>query len=156
MKLENQVVSLELAQKLKELGVKQESLFYWVAGDKEREKCPECKKAGGIIPECYYCGGTGKGAYKQNYYLYSAKECFNDGRYKDYSSFTIAELGEMLHEYITSIEPSNKGWQIIRRRVEFCTLSENNEDDCMEAYTEADARAKMLIYLLENKLITLN
>ena len=29
MKLEDQVVSLELAKKLKELGVKQESLFYW-------------------------------------------------------------------------------------------------------------------------------
>ncbi len=29
MELEKQVVSLELAKKLKELGVKQESLFYW-------------------------------------------------------------------------------------------------------------------------------
>lgn len=29
MKLEQQCVSLELAKKLKELGVKQESLFYW-------------------------------------------------------------------------------------------------------------------------------
>jgi hypothetical protein len=29
MPLENQVVSLELAKKLKELGMKQESLFYW-------------------------------------------------------------------------------------------------------------------------------
>lgn len=30
MNLENQVVSLELAKKLKELGVKQESLYWWV------------------------------------------------------------------------------------------------------------------------------
>jgi hypothetical protein len=30
MKLEDQVVSLELAKELKELGVKQESLFYWI------------------------------------------------------------------------------------------------------------------------------
>lgn len=29
MKLEDQVVSLELAKKLRELGVKQESAFYW-------------------------------------------------------------------------------------------------------------------------------
>lgn len=29
MKLEDQIVSLELAKKLKELGVKQESVFYW-------------------------------------------------------------------------------------------------------------------------------
>lgn len=36
MKLEQQVVSLELAKKLKELGVKQESLFYWKT-DEDRE-----------------------------------------------------------------------------------------------------------------------
>ena len=29
MKIESQVCSLELAKKLKELGVKQESLYYW-------------------------------------------------------------------------------------------------------------------------------
>ncbi len=29
MRIEEQVISLELAQKLKELGVKQESLFWW-------------------------------------------------------------------------------------------------------------------------------
>src|SRR5258706_5692321 len=29
MKLEDQIVSLELAKRLKEFGVKQESLFYW-------------------------------------------------------------------------------------------------------------------------------
>ena len=33
MKLEDQVCSLELAKKLKELGVKQESLFYWFDSD---------------------------------------------------------------------------------------------------------------------------
>jgi hypothetical protein len=39
MELNKQVVSLELAQKLKELGVKQESLFYW-AEVKEQNKVP--------------------------------------------------------------------------------------------------------------------
>ena len=54
MKLENQVVSLELAKKLKELGVKQESLFYWtelngepflmIVKDFEGESIPEDRK----------------------------------------------------------------------------------------------------------------
>ena len=30
MKLEDQCISLELAKRLKELGAKQESLFYWI------------------------------------------------------------------------------------------------------------------------------
>lgn len=34
MKLENQVCSIEQAEKLKELGVKQESLFYWTHSEK--------------------------------------------------------------------------------------------------------------------------
>ena len=33
MKLQNQVCSLELSKKLKELGVKQESLWYWIRDD---------------------------------------------------------------------------------------------------------------------------
>jgi len=32
MSIEDQVVSLELAKKLKEIGVEQESLFYWASG----------------------------------------------------------------------------------------------------------------------------
>ena len=36
MKLENQVVSLELAKKLKELGFEQKSLFYWDEGKETR------------------------------------------------------------------------------------------------------------------------
>ncbi len=32
MNIEDQVVSLELAKKLKEIGVEQESLFYWASG----------------------------------------------------------------------------------------------------------------------------
>ena len=35
MKLKNQVVSLELEKKLKELGVKQERYFFWISNDGE-------------------------------------------------------------------------------------------------------------------------
>lgn len=39
MKLEDQVTSLELSKKLKEIGVKQESLFYWVDNEKWSDEC---------------------------------------------------------------------------------------------------------------------
>jgi hypothetical protein len=38
MKLEQQVCSLQLANKLKELGVKQESLCFWVKRHESKEK----------------------------------------------------------------------------------------------------------------------
>lgn len=61
-----------------------------------------------------------------------------------YSAFTVAELGEMLPKTYYSQRIGNR-WGIFEDRV------------CQEIYekTEADARAKMLIYLLENKLIKL-
>lgn len=121
MKLESQVCSLELAKRLKELGVKQESLFYWkdIVGTKEG---------------CFY------------------KEV---SMYKDYhiggvdfellcSAFTVAELGNLIGAGLnTKINMSGN-------IVVFHTLHEGG----FTADTEADARAKMLIYLLENNLLT--
>lgn len=152
MKLEQQVTSLELSKQLKTLGVKQESLFYWVKGDSSRSECPDCKRAGGLIPECFYCGGTGKAEPVDNYYLYSAQECFKNGRSKDYSAFTVSELGEILPEAIFDkrglIQKTRaKGWK--------GWLVSFDNGHYQEADTEANARAKCLIYLLENKLITL-
>lgn len=61
------------------------------------------------------------------------------------AAFTVAELGEMLPEKTCWRGYSNNGnkWGF-----EF-------GDFRAEAVTEADARGKMLIYLLENKLINL-
>ena len=70
MKIENQVVSLELAKQLKELGFKQDSCFEWIWQD----------------------GG-------QAYKLRPERKGFNliDGKQNDcYSAYTVAELGEML------------------------------------------------------------
>ena len=120
MKLENQVCSLELAKKLKELGGKQESLFYWhLDGDDEWELVMEKDVFPQVLDFCY-------------------------------PAFTVAELGEMLPEEIHTFKLSD----------EFCC--ESNQPDYFPkgksnlfftADTEANARAKMLIYLLENKLI---
>lgn len=67
-----------------------------------------------------------------------------------YSAFTVAELGEMLgiycHTEKTGINTDGRDWE---------AFHPSWEDKIIVADTEADARAKMLIYLLENKLITL-
>ena len=70
MKLEDQVCSLELAKKLKELGVKQESLFYWwfVRNDMGDDV---------FVSDTKPVNGT-----------------------EYWSAFTVAELGEMLPKYI--------------------------------------------------------
>ena len=114
MKLEQQVVSLELAKKLKELGVKQDSLFY------------------------HYSQGIG-----------TADDLWERGENhiwvwdNAYSAFTVAELGEVIGAGLnTRINMSGN-------IVVFHTLYDNG----FTADTEADARAKMLIYLLENNLI---
>lgn len=137
MKLKNQVVSLDIAKRLKELGVKQESLFWWDF----RPKVGESKCDWHVMLE------------KQLENKYMAK-----------SAFTVAELGDMLPDVIKlekgnayftqekTIEPTNKKhlWEVFYEYFydEGGKISEQSD-------TEADARGKMLIYLLENKLITL-
>lgn len=103
MELNQQVCSLESAKCLKELGVKQESLFYW----------HETARLDGIN--------------NINQSKINSKYC--------YSAFTVAELGEMLREC---------------PQLNWCDLYTG---DLIFQPTEAEARAKMLIYLLENKLI---
>lgn len=112
MKLEEQVVSLELSKKLRELGVKQESLFYWKIEEDEP-------------------------------YI-----VMHNSRYKighTISAFTVAELGEMLPEKVCWRGYTNYDgkWSF-----EFGDFKAQSE-------TEAESRAKMLIYLIENNLINI-
>lgn len=137
MKLENQVTSLELSKKLKELRVPQESYFDWylMASNKYPTELRKSSK------------------------IFRAKTL-------DFcSAYTVAELGEMLPWYIKEIGGAlemqkvsniiNKEWGVIYT-VDEQTLALHDGVSVEEwADTEADARAKMLIYLLENKLITL-
>jgi hypothetical protein len=114
MKLDEQVCSLELAKKLKELGVKQDSLFWWVNGHGRFE-------------------------------LYDHPT--DD---ESISGFTVAELGAMLPKAFISWTDKvvgNECWLCDDRYVSMTT-------NYTMASTEADARAKMLIYLFENKQLT--
>jgi hypothetical protein len=71
MKLEDQVCSLELAKKLKELGVKQDGLFRWYRDSQE---------AHGHRPPIFYVSREEENSFD---------ECMAD-------AFTVVELVEML------------------------------------------------------------
>lgn len=129
MNLEEQVCSLELSKKLKELGVKQESQFYWIEGEKEHYLC---MKRNTIYYDI------------NNLIPLNLKLCKDD---KIYSAFTVAELGEILPVFYKS----HKFFDLW-----YCEYTDqyNHVDRCT-AETEADARAKMKIYLIENKLVVI-
>ncbi|UPJ35834.1 hypothetical protein IVB45_02140 [Bradyrhizobium sp. 4] len=123
MKLEQQVCSLDLAKKLKELGVKWESAFSWI----EHED----------------------GEWRLLRFGIEGTICV--------AAFTVAELGEMMpgnfggHYVLTQ-----KGLMGNRYYSTLMRLQDSTEAYKIEEKTEADARAKMLIYAIENKLIELN
>lgn len=127
MKIEQQVTSLEISKKLKELGVKQESYFHWYQG----------------IQGIWSLGDTTdmmNGAVDVGR---STAPQFNS-----YSAFTVAELGEMLpSDFRFTTEIGNWVGGHVR-------IGSFDIVDLFFADTEADARGKILIYLLENNLIT--
>lgn len=120
MKIEDQVCSLEYAEKIKKLGVPQKSYFYWIHW---REGVDDISGWG-------------------------VNHMENDPMTIDVSAFTVAELGEMLKGFIlpkwSKIE---KSWlqDIIRQ------FSCSMPKDWIYSDTEANARAKMLIWLIKNK-----
>jgi hypothetical protein len=70
------------------------------------------------------------------------------------SAFTVAELGEMLEaNWCNSFKANPKAAQNQEGLSWGCMRTD--ERDMVFGATEADARAKMLIYLLENKLISI-
>lgn len=146
MKLENQVVSLDLAKKLKELGVKQESQFNWWKGI----------GVGRIMPNDW------------SQFNMEPKPMYDTADVKEkISAFTVAELGEMLPIYICDparrLSKQDKKCFSLQQRgfdedyvddakpISF-EVSYNGTEVKTREDTEADARAKMLIYLLENKI----
>jgi hypothetical protein len=138
MKLEDQVCSLELAKRLQELGVKRESLFYW-----HEEQ-----------------GHKGKNDYLNAFCLINNSE-LPIRSFRAISAFTVAELGEMLPEVITDDEGTD--YRLVcysDDQLWYCAYRHEDVESLSTVYveahkTEAEARAKTLVYLLEHKLITL-
>lgn len=141
MKLKQQVVSLELAQKLKELKVKQESLFWWCNFGREDWRGPYSDINGE-----YFRYPQTPGPYE-----FSREEC------SDFcSAFTSSELGEMLprevkgHELVICPAFKEGAWFV--GYGDHMNMQGIHVED---ADTLADAMAKCLIYLLEQALLTL-
>ncbi len=129
MKIEQQVTSLELSKRLQKLEVKQESLFYWWS------------------------------LLKNEYILKIKEELFSKTELfaavgSCYSAFTASELLEMLPVFIQgynqlTIQKCNNGFETFYS----CSRTElgfDSKDECL-----TNSLAKMLIYLLENKLMEL-
>jgi hypothetical protein len=137
MKLQSQVCSRPLAQRLAELGVKQESAFYW------------CEYTHSVEQE------SGYGEIQTDWLLCPASEMKRCGLDAGlcFPAFTVAELGEMLPHHVASywIDAEPRYWMSFDERKE---LNSNTEQSAHDAATEADARAKMLVYLIENNLLT--
>lgn len=149
MKLENQVVSLELAKRLKELAVEQMSEFYWVKRLLPNEQIAEV-----LLSKDHYIDDLGenylphlRGPWKV---WHQARQPFINPRWAVHSAFSVAELGEMLPtDAISKIVKDGNLWVI----PSFSLQGKLYEIRSFQ-HTEADARAKMLIYLIEQKLAT--
>jgi len=120
MKLENQIVSLELAKRLKELGCKQDSIFKWHSKLDEK----------------------GNRVYTEIVYL-PIKQME-----QDYSAFTVAELGEMLpnsiDKFVMVIMKMNKGTWVCGYYKDLKEMFYEVGDKIL-----VNAMAKMLIWLIE-------
>ena len=131
MELEKQVCSLELAKELKKLGAKQDSLWYWFVRYKDNSY-----------------GFLGGG-------INGKTELLEDKDLQHYSAYTVNELGEILNN-----NKNGNIWNKTPLKEEHPLLwyfvykeKKTQVTHSFEADTEADARVKMLIYLIKEKLI---
>ena len=114
-----QVCSLELAQRLEELGAEQRSVCWWVRD-----------RHAGSPWQLVFVGLTAR-----------------PPDFDAIAAFTVAELGELLMQtgLYSGYSEEDSGW--------YCQSSIHFKYDITEEATEADARAKMLIYLLRDELV---
>lgn len=126
MELKHQVTSLEIAKQLKSLGVKQESLFSWYM----------------------YTSGDMNDGVGEEYKLMMGAPHKNTS---ETSAFTVAELGELLREVQTWIDCGDVCYDLSFENAK-PTVGWGGNLHEETAATEADARGKLLIYLLTHGL----
>ena len=131
MELEKQVVSLDLSRQLKELGVPQESVFSWVTTELNHQEFALVTSEYLDTLDRQHMTIDEDGGVEG--YTWKVREC--------YAAFTVAELGELTKGITeSSYSPTWGKWA--------CGMRET-ADHCPIYYedTEADARARMLVYL---------
>lgn len=125
MNIEKQVTNLELSKKLKELGVKQESVWYWADGKI-------------IMLETV---------------IY--KHLIRESPERLISAFTVAELGEKLPYWINVIKTEEGLWCVFENeflekysdwKIKYTGISSDT--------SAANAYAKARIWLIENNHVT--
>lgn len=152
MTLQEQVVSLELAKKLKELGVKQESLFYWINRQREHEGLGEW-----YYTECEYklVDIEYIRRYLREEYIASDMIEKQKGT-RIYSAFTVAELWNILPHCIRQ----DYYLEFVKKQpynlVTYRKYQSNYIIGDIQGPKDnpAEALGRMLIYLIENNLIT--
>lgn len=156
MKLKNQEVSVGLAKEMKELGVKQDSQRYWVYYTRTSLAERDWKELCGTEDDME------EFELELDYNL-----CKRVAYIDRISAYTVAELGEMLPPYFVSYKTEYDGWQcespwgfndryVIdsqKYQVYEKVSSAIPQRLVQEAQTEADARAKMVIYLIKEGLL---
>ena len=126
MNLETQVANLELSKQLKELGYPQDSLFHWVKYSN--------------LGKIEYAVYTQRQIDKANLDEWDFEViCYAP---------TVAELGEELPENVLSYRWDNRYLAVAREK-------DNRVIYQLCSDTEANARAKMKIYLSKTNLLTM-
>ena len=154
MTLESQVCSLELAKKLKELGVPQKTIFFW-ATDEELLHLPlmpnqyvDCSaylasELGEMLPQSYVT--------KSNLFQRTEK-CEICGK-NPHPSFEEMEVNAEF-DWVRRLKHGDEIFWQIRYSYDDPSDGTKHYMFSINGDTEADCRAKILIYLIENHLIS--
>ena len=144
MDIKDQVANLELSKRLKALEIEQESIFYWTEYDT-------------------FGGTAGATSLGKPEIRIKAELSHVKGYPPIASAFTTAELGMMFPDNLVSSGMDEGKWSCIYGPKEDGNDMPDSEWEhkanyefgyiCMTDDNEADVRAKMLIYLIENDLI---